>query len=158
MTAGRSVPASLSAIGGEGRVRGREVSVVCEELTPYARDLRRSQTDAERKLWFLLRDRRLSAFKFRRQHPIGPFIVDFGCTKTGVVVELDGGQHAGDRRADEKRSAFLENQGYRVLRFWNNKLLGDAPGVLQRIEEALAFSVNRPLTLPPMGEREEERA
>jgi len=119
MTAERSVLASLSPIGGEGRVRGREVSVVCEELTPYA-----------------------------RQHPIGPFIVDFCCTKAGVVVELDGGQHAGDRRADEKRSLFLENQGYRVLRFWNDELLGNAPGVLQRIAEALAFSVNCPSPCP----------
>jgi very-short-patch-repair endonuclease len=75
---------SLSPIGGEGRVRGQ----VCEEREPYARNLRRSQTNAERKLWSLLRDRRLAGFKFRRQHPVGPFVVDFCCTEAKVIVEL----------------------------------------------------------------------
>jgi very-short-patch-repair endonuclease len=83
-----------------------------------ARQLRRNQTDAEQTLWARLRDRQLHGAKFRRQHPIGPFVADFCCPQEMVVVELDGGQHAEEIAADQKRSRFLEGQGYRVLRFW----------------------------------------
>jgi very-short-patch-repair endonuclease len=124
---------SLSPSGGEGRVRG----VVCEDLRPYARSLRRAQTEAERRLWALLRDRRFDGFKFRRQHPIGAYIADFCCAEARLIVELDGGQHASNQGADSNRSQFLEGQGYRVLRFWNNEVLGNTAGVLQRIVEAL---------------------
>ena len=145
---------SLSPIGGEGRVRGQ----VCEEREPYARDLRRSQTNAERKLWSLLRDRRLAGFKFRRQHPLGPFIVDFCCTEAKVIVELDGGQHALTRDDDATRSCYLAGQGYRVLRFWNNEVLGNTSGVLERIVEALRLGQQRPSPCPlPRGERGSDR-
>jgi adenine-specific DNA-methyltransferase len=141
---------SLSPIGGEGRVRGQ----VSEKREPYARNLRRSQTNAERRLWFLLRDRRLAGFKFRRQHPLGPFIVDFCCTEARVIVELDGGQHALSRDNDATRSRYLEGEGYRVLRFWNNEVLGNTSGVLERIVEALTRSQRRPSPCPlPRGER-----
>jgi very-short-patch-repair endonuclease len=82
-----------------------------------SRRLRHDQTDAERKLWGRLRDRQLFGAKFRRQHPIGPFIVDFCCPERLLVVELDGGQHATQEDADRRRSDFLAGLGYRVLRF-----------------------------------------
>jgi very-short-patch-repair endonuclease len=134
---------TLSPSGGEGRVRGQ----VCERPRKYARDLRQSQTDAERKLWWRLRDRRLTEFKFRRQHPLGPFVVDFCCAEARLVIELDGGQHALQRNSDAARTEFLEAQGYRVLRFWNNEILTNIEGVLHRIVAALRVN-HRPLTLP----------
>jgi very-short-patch-repair endonuclease len=100
-----------------------------------ARQLRRDQTYAEQTLWARLRDRQLCGAKFRRQHPIGPFVADSCCTQGKVVVELDGGQHAEDVAADEKRSRFLEAKGYRVLRFWNHDVLGNTEAVLERIAE-----------------------
>ncbi len=102
-----------------------------------ARTLRRNQTDAERKLWLLLRDRRFAGFKFRRQHPLGPYVADFVCLKRRLVIEVDGGQHADRAAADAVRTDWLAAQGYRVLRFWNNQVLGQAQAVLQVIEEAL---------------------
>jgi len=150
--------ASLSPIGGEGRVRGQ----VCERLRPYARRLRRSETDAERKLWFRLRNRRLAGLKFRRQHPIGPFVADFCCTEARLIIELDGGQHALKRRSDTKRTAYLEGQGYRVLRFWNDEALSNTDAVLQRITLELGVhdcpSPSSPSPYPlPGGERDPER-
>jgi very-short-patch-repair endonuclease len=102
-----------------------------------ARQLRRDQTDAEQTLWARLRDRQLCGAKFRRQHPVGPFVADFCCTQRRLVVELDGGQHAVEVAADEKRSRFLETQGYRVLRFWNHDVLTNTDAVLERIAEVL---------------------
>jgi very-short-patch-repair endonuclease len=103
-----------------------------------ARQLRRDQTDAEQRLWAKLRDRQLGGAKFRRQHPIGYFVADFCCPQRKLVVELDGGQHAEDVAADQKRSRFLEERGYRVLRFWNHDVLGNTEAVLERIAEALS--------------------
>ncbi len=88
-------------------------------------------------MWMLLRDRRLSGLKFRRQHPIGAYIADFCCVEVRLIIELDGGHHASNRTADTCRSQFLEAEGYRVLRFWNNEVLGNTAGVLQRIVESL---------------------
>src|SRR5262245_16073058 len=102
-----------------------------------ARKLRRKLTDVENKLWSQLRGRQLSGVKFRRQHPIGPFIVDFCCVERGLVVELDGSQHAERRAADERRTRLVERFGYRVLRFWDNEVLSNLDGVLERISEAL---------------------
>jgi very-short-patch-repair endonuclease len=102
-----------------------------------ARRLRREMTDAESLLWRRIRDRTLLRRKFRRQHPIGPYVVDFACLEARLVIELDGGQH--DRRADETsvRTAVLECHGFRVLRFWNSDVLGNLEGVLERIAGAL---------------------
>ena len=97
-----------------------------------ARRLRQQMTDAERRLWFAMRDRRLAGYKFRRQHPIDDFVVDFACTKHHVVVEADGGQHAENQR-DEQRTARIEAQGWRVLRFWNNDILSNTEGVILTI-------------------------
>jgi len=98
-----------------------------------ARRLRRRLTDAERALWRNLRDRQLDGHKFRRQHPLGRFVVDFVCLEEKLVVELDGGQHALQKNADAARTAWLNREGYRVLRFWNNEVLRNTDGVLAEI-------------------------
>jgi very-short-patch-repair endonuclease len=96
------------------------------------RQLRRDATDAERRLWSALRDRRLRGYRFRRQHPIGRYIVDFACTEHRLIVEADGGQHA-ESDGDRRRTAWLESEGWRVLRFWNNDILSNASGVAETI-------------------------
>jgi very-short-patch-repair endonuclease len=101
-----------------------------------ARRLRQSSTDAERRMWSALRDRRLVRYKFRRQHPIGPYIVDFVCTKHALVIEIDGGQHA-DNAADSRRTAGLKSRGWIVVRFWNNDVLTNTNGVIEIILRAL---------------------
>src|SRR3989344_2565986 len=107
---------------GEGRGEGtmRRYSPM---LRGNARRLRRSQTDAERKLWLSLRARQITSAKFRRQHPIGRYIVDFCFPEHCLVVELDGGQHAAQLSRDRHRSEFLVQRGYRVLRFWDHEVL-----------------------------------
>jgi very-short-patch-repair endonuclease len=98
-----------------------------------ARQLRRSMTDAERKLWKALRDRQLDGIKFRRQHPLGPYVLDFFSEAHQLVVEVDGGQHADESNRDAARTAWLNAHGCRVLRFWNNEVLSNLPGVLAEI-------------------------
>ncbi len=100
------------------------------------RELRESATAAERRLWSVLRHRRLPGYKFRRQHPIGPFIVDFACTTHHLVIEADGGQHK-ENPADARRTAWPEREGWRVIRFWNNDILTNTEGLLTAILEAL---------------------
>jgi very-short-patch-repair endonuclease len=89
----------------------------------FARRLRKDQTDSEAKLWKLLRSKQLENFKFRRQHIIGPYIADFCCLSAKLIIELDGAQHAERVPYDEARTYYLENQGYKVLRFWDNEVL-----------------------------------
>ena len=101
------------------------------DLTPLARDLRQQMTDAERFLWSRLRRRFLGA-KFRRQVPLGPFIVDFACMRRKLVIEVDGGQHL-ESSADAARDRWLAENGFRVLRFWNHEVLQNLDGVLERI-------------------------
>ncbi len=138
-----------SPLWGEGRVRGGvEMLVVCESPRDFARGLRRRQTDAERRLWARLRDRRLLGVKFARQAPIGPYVVDFCCREGKVIVELDGGQHAARVDYDAGRTAFLQAQGYRVLRFWDNEALRNTDGMLLRIAQALSPSHTRPSPRP----------
>jgi very-short-patch-repair endonuclease len=100
-----------------------------------ARRLRRETTLAEAVLWRRLRNRALCGAKFRRQHPIGPYTADFCCVEAALIVEADGSQHEPGR--DAFRTAFLEKEGFLVLRFWNDDVLTNPEGVLQRIEEAL---------------------
>lgn len=104
-----------------------------------ARKLRRTSTDVERKLWARLRDRQLKGAKFRRQNAIGPYIADFFCLAARLVVELDGGGHDAEeqRLADAARTAYLENCGYRALRFWNNEVVENIDGVIEKIYEYL---------------------
>jgi very-short-patch-repair endonuclease len=98
----------------------------------FRRRLRREQTDAERKLWSLLRSRQLEAYKFRRQHPIGPYTADFVCLERRLVIELDGGQHAGQLSRDKKREEFFQGKQFRILRFWDNELLKEPQVVVER--------------------------
>ncbi len=104
-----------------------------------ARALRNQATDAERLLWKRLRSRQLDGHKFRRQSPIGPYVVDFLCLEHRLVIELDGGQHADqpEQDKDQERSARLAGWGFRVLRFWNHEVLGNTEGVLQAIRGVL---------------------
>lgn len=102
-----------------------------------ARELRKNLTDAERKLWAQLRLRQVEGHRFRRQRPVGPYIVDFICLEQRLIIEVDGGQHAERTSKDAKRDAWLRSQGYRVLRFWNNEVLSQTEGVLHVIIEAL---------------------
>ena len=100
-----------------------------------ARKLRKTPTDAEKRLWAKLREKQMDGFRFRRQHPIGPHVVDFFCPEAKLIVEVDGGQHTAEGDAD--RTRWLESAGYRIIRFWNNDVLGNMAGVLERIAEAL---------------------
>ncbi len=101
-----------------------------------ARSLRQASTDAERTLWRLLRDRSLHGHKFVRQQAIGPYFIDFVCRKHRLIIELDGGQHAESKR-DAVRDAWLAQQGYRILRFWNNDVLATVDGVWETIAASL---------------------
>lgn len=100
-----------------------------------AAKLRRDATDVERKLWAHLRSKRLGQLRFRRQQPIGPYVVDFYCSAAKLIVELDGSQHGEESRMlrDEARTAWLNERGYRVLRIWNGDVLRDVEGVLDFI-------------------------
>ncbi|EKD72726.1 MAG: hypothetical protein ACD_45C00603G0001 [uncultured bacterium] len=103
----------------------------------HVRELRQNMTDAEKHLWYFLRAKRLNGHKFRRQHLVHPFIVDFICPSKKLIIEIDGGQHAEQLRYDEKRSVFLKSQGYRVIRFWNIDVFKQTQSVLNTILNAL---------------------
>jgi very-short-patch-repair endonuclease len=105
----------------------------------FARALRRNQTDAERILWNQLRNLQLDGVKFRRQHPIGNYIVDFDSLDRKLIIELDGGQHNEEqvKEKDEQRTKWLESEGYKILRFWDNDVLSNTEGVILLIQEAL---------------------
>ena len=101
--------------------------------TKRAQELRNNATPAERTLWRCLSKRHLSGHKFTRQAPVGPFVCDFLCRERGLVVEVDGGQHAEMAAADATRTNYLEQQGFQVLRFWNNDVLQNTESVLEAI-------------------------
>jgi very-short-patch-repair endonuclease len=153
------LPSPLAGEGGErsepgegaGRLR------VTSRPTRRARSLRAQMTDAERRLWFDLRDRCFADFKFRRQVPVGPFFADFICFDARLVVEVDGGQHA-DSKRDQQRDRWLEANGFRVIRFWNNDVLKNREGVLTLLLEALRVrhpSPGAPIGAPPSPARGE---
>jgi very-short-patch-repair endonuclease len=126
-----------------------------------ARELRRQQTPAEQALWQQLRAKRFSNFKFRRQQPMGRYILDFVCFEQKLIIELDGGQHAEAREYDAQRDAWLQQQGFRVLRFWNNEWSEQSEAVMESIWQALQEKKGNsrtdtpPLPGPlPRGERE----
>ncbi len=116
-----------------------------------ARELRRNATDAERKLWQTIRRRQVEGFRFRRQVPLGPYIVDFACLSARLIVELDGGQHTEDENIvkDERRTAWLNGQGFRVIRFWNPDVLKNVEGVWETIAAALAETGTPPSSPVP---------
>ena len=109
--------------------RGEGKGGTAPKMRQRARALRTRMTDAERKLWFALRDRRFAGFKFRRQVPIDRFIADFICFEARLVIEVDGGQHVGSSQ-DKLRDRWFAENGFRVARFWNNEVLSNLEGVL----------------------------
>jgi very-short-patch-repair endonuclease len=109
-------------------------------MKSLARTLRHQSTDAERLLWKHVRGRRLAGYKFKRQVAIEPYIVDFVCLEAKLIVEADGGQHMEQVVHDVKRTEYLESLGYKVLRFWNNEILGDIHSVLVWIHHYLMRS------------------
>ena len=112
-----------------------------KRLTPIARKLRADQTDTEELLWSRLRGRRLEGEKFVRQLQIDLYVADFACRTARLAIELDGGQH--DAARDAARTAIIEKYGYRVLRFWNNDILGDLDAALEAIRQELLVARNR---------------
>jgi very-short-patch-repair endonuclease len=108
---------------------------VRRQINPHASRLRRDMTQVERALWAILRNRQLEGFKFRRQATIEPFVVDFLCVETALVIELDGGQH--DEPGDRRRTDYLEARGLTVLRFWNHEVTENLEGVTDAIRAVL---------------------
>ena len=115
-----------------------------------SRKLRKNMTDAEKQLWKILRAKQLEGFKFRRQTPIDTYITDFVCLEQRLVIELDGGQHANTAMYDAKRTRYLESQGFRILRFWNNDVLQNPEGVVKTILRQLQYPPTQPS--PARGE------
>ena len=107
------------------------------EQRTRARQLRNEPTEAERRLWTVLAGRKLAGIRFNRQVPVGPYICDFVARSARLIIEVDGGQHA-ESPQDAARTRFLETQGFRVLRFWNNDILGNLEGVAAEIERMAA--------------------
>ncbi len=138
--------AAPSPLRGEGWGEGEKTS----NLTDLAKKLRINQTTAEAKLWNLLRDKQVENLKFRRQHQIGNYIVDFVCLEKNLIIELDGGHHGEEENItkDLERTKFLEEEGFRVLRFWNNEIFENIEGV----GDAIYFNLSHPHpTLSPQG-------
>lgn len=117
--------------------------------TERVKALRHNLTDAEKFLWQRMRNRELSGFKFRRQHPIGPYIVDFVCIEKRIIIEVDGGQHAENTELDTQRSKYLQERGNRILRFWDNEVLKEGTTVLDVILSSLAKDAPSPTPSPP---------
>jgi len=111
-----------------------------------AKVLRKNFTDTERLLWKYLRTKQMQGCRFRRQEPIGSYIVDFVCQEKRIMIEVDGGQHSAEKERDNERDKWLEGKGYKVLRFWNNEVLANTEGVLDIIRDCL----NHPPLTPPL--------
>ena len=124
-----------SPLMGEGQGEGDMLKK--NPLTSLAKELRKKSTDTERTLWKYLRAKRMDGIKFRRQQPLGNYIVDFVCFERKIIIELDGGQHAqtGQREKDKERDRWLEKQGYYILRFWDNEVLNNTREVMDVIWE-----------------------
>ena len=106
--------------------------------TARAREMRNAPTDAERLLWYQLSAKKVAGTRFNRQVPVGPFICDFIARNIKLIIEVDGGQHDWNAEADQRRTNFLEAQGYKVIRFWNNDVIERIEGVVQEIERVIA--------------------
>jgi NaMN:DMB phosphoribosyltransferase/very-short-patch-repair endonuclease len=142
-------PASGGGAGGEGGLKPASARSLPAEILSYARELRKNQTDAELLLWEILRAKRFMDLKFRRQHTVAPYIVDFYCDALKLVIELDGGQHAERQGYDQARTAFLESKGMAVKRFWNNQVLAETEAVLEAIYLEVLQRQPQPLPSPP---------
>ncbi len=130
--------------------RLRERVGVRADAKDKARALRAQMTDAETLMWQQLRGRRFQGFKFRRQRPLGPYILDFVCLEAGLVIEIDGGQHAEQLAYDQARTALIESHQLTVIRFWNHEVMNDTAAVLENIWQTLQ-------TLTPALSRTRER-
>lgn len=159
--AGKALPTSplRGEVAAEPRVRGSDDQAAARPAAANrARSLRRSETEAEHKLWSMLRGRRLSGHKFVRQLPIGPYFADFACREAALMIEVDGSQHA-ESSHDRVRDQFIVEQGYSVLRFWNNQVLAEPDNVASSILAALSLHPSpgeryAPATLSPEGRAE----
>ena len=123
-----------------------------------AQELRRNMTDAENRMWYYLRNRRLGGYKFVREHVIGHYIADFVCREKKLVIEIDGGQHMDAVEYDTLRTKDLENRGYRVLRIWNHEVFKNIQGVMDRILNFLDTLPHQTPSSPallPQGRREQ---
>jgi very-short-patch-repair endonuclease len=122
---------------GEGLLSSNilHMPAVRRQISHHASQLRRDRTDAEEKFWQAARNRQIDGFKFRFQHSVLPYIADFACLEAMLIVEIDGGQH--DEARDARRTAFLESEGFEILRFWNNDVLTNLDGVIQVVRQAL---------------------
>jgi very-short-patch-repair endonuclease len=120
-----------------------------EDIRAYAREMRARMTDAESLLWMMLRNRRIGGVKFRRQHPVGRYILDFYCDERKLGIELDGGQHGEAVEYDQKRDDWLRVQGISVLRFWNNQVLAETEAVMEAIYQVvIETNSNKETPLP----------
>ncbi len=166
----KSLPSRLREGSGEGMLINPQQPYPCraqakinretsldkayQRPTARARDLRLNATPAEQKLWAQLSARKIAGVRFNRQVPVGPFICDFVARSLKLVIEVDGGQHDVARAKDERRTAYLAAQGYRVIRFWNNDVLERLDGVVLEIERVIAACpvvTGPPLTPPANG-------
>ncbi len=119
-----------------------------------AKELRQHQTDAEQRLWYHLRAHRLMGLKFKRQKPVGRYIVDFICMEQKLIIELDGGQHASQEQYDQQRDHWLREQDFAVMRFWNHDVMQRLDDVLEQIRLAVV-PPSPPAPLPLAGEGSE---
>ncbi len=123
------------------------MSRIPTHIKTFSRQLRSELTEAESHLWQHLRARQVRGKKFRRQHPVGKYILDFACIEARLAIEVDGGQHSEMQNQDNVRTAWLETQGWKVVRFWNNEVLQNIEGVLEEVFNAL--SVDKSDVTPP---------
>jgi very-short-patch-repair endonuclease len=133
-------------------IKGRGIRLI-KRLTDVSKKLRRQSTEAEKRLWSRLRAKQMEAFKFRRQQQIGNYIADFVCFEKGLIIELDGGQHAIDMERDKQRDDWLKSEGFEVVRFWNTDLFENIEGVL----EAIRMRLLAPSLGPSHKGREDEK-
>ncbi|MEO5573102.1 MAG: endonuclease domain-containing protein [Gammaproteobacteria bacterium] len=122
-------------------------------MKQLAKTLRRNQTEAEKRIWHHLRNRGLVNYKFKRQYEIGPYIVDFICLERQLIVEIDGGQHVSSFEKDTQRTLYLQSQGFKVIRFWNDEVLKNTANVLDVIANTL-LKYPSPQPSPLAGEKE----
>ena len=122
-------------LAGEGWGEGSEPKIIRHKnSTIKARSLRKNQTDAEGKFWNEVKAKRFLGLKFKRQYPIKPYYADFVCLEESLIIEIDGGQHC-ENKEDEVRTRFLEKEGFKVIRFWNNEVLNNMEGVLSSLSQ-----------------------
>ncbi len=135
MTNEKKPPDSPLPLVGEGQGRGKK-----DQILDNAKTLRSNQTEVEERLWYHLRAHRFMGLKFKRQKPMNRHIVDFVCVERRLIIELDGGQHTEQTEYDQRRDAWLRDQSYTVLRFWNNEVMQQLEGVLEKIRITLSPS------------------